>query len=67
MTLRELYTDAIAEGLDALIMLIEFLIFEKEVLTFDDDINELDLYYKPNNKARMNKLLLEYKKTWAGD
>lgn len=67
LTLRELYTESVAEGFDALIMLIEFLIFEKEVLTFDSDISELDLYYKPNNKEKMNKFLLEYQKTWAGD
>lgn len=61
MNLRDLYTDAITGEFHSLALLIEFLIFEKKVLTFEDDIKELDLYYKPNNRKRMNKLLLEYK------
>lgn len=61
MILRELYTEAIADEFNSLTLLIEFLVFEKEVLTFEADIKELDLYYKPNNRKRMNKLLLEYK------
>lgn len=65
MTIKELYTEAIKletelEG-DSLTTLIEFLVFEKKVLQWTDDKSELDLYFKPNNKPRMNKLLLEYK------
>lgn len=65
MNIKELYTEAIKletelEG-DSLTALIEFLIFEKKVLQWTDDKSELDLYFKPNNKPRMNKLLLEYK------
>ncbi|WP_106494924.1 hypothetical protein [Lentibacillus sp. Marseille-P4043] len=61
MNLKEVYTEAISGEFESLSLLIEFLVFEKQVLTFDDDRKELDLYFKPNNKARMNKLLLEYR------
>lgn len=62
MKLRELYAEAIRERFDSLCLLIEFLVLEKKVLTWDDDKKELQLYYKPNNKARMNQLLLEYRR-----
>lgn len=63
MKLRELYTEAIKGRLEPLCLLIEFLVLEKQALTWDDNEKELNLYFKPNNKKRMNKLLLEYKTT----
>ncbi|MBP1950262.1 hypothetical protein [Virgibacillus litoralis] len=61
MDLREVYTESIAESHESLSLLIEFLVLEMKVLSFDDDQRELDLYFKPNNKVKMNKLLLEYR------
>lgn len=61
MNLKELYTEAIMQSLDPLSLLIEFLILEKKVLSWESDSSELDLYFKPNNKSKMNRLLLEYK------
>lgn len=61
MLLRELYSEAIKENYEWLSILIEFLVFEKKTLSFDNDISELGHYFKPNNRARMNKLLLEYR------
>lgn len=61
MILKELYEESIKGNHESLSLLIEFLVFEKKVLTFDHDKKELDLYFKPNNRPRMNKLLLEYK------
>lgn len=60
-TIRDLYEGSIAGGHVSLSLLIEFLVFEKQVLTFDSHKSELDLYFKPNNRARMNSLLLEYR------
>lgn len=62
MNLRELYTEALKESFDSLCLLIEFLVLEKEVLTWDDHEEELYFYYKPNNHKRMNQLLLEYRR-----
>lgn len=61
MNLRELYEGSILENHESLSLLIEFLVFEKKVLTFEDSADELDFYFKPNNKARMNQLLIEYR------
>lgn len=62
MKLRGLYAEAIKERLDSLCLLIEFLVIEKQVLTWDDHEEELYFYYKPNNHKRMNQLLLEYRR-----
>lgn len=42
------------------VLLIEFLLREKAVITLQDPIETLDLYYKPNNHKRLNTLLNEY-------
>lgn len=62
MNLKELYTEAIKERFDSLCLLIEFLILEKKVLSWEDSERELDLYFKPNNHKRMTQLLLEYRR-----
>lgn len=61
MTLKELYTDAIEYGEETLCLLLEFLVIEKQAQSWDDDKSVLDRYFKPNNKKRMNELLLEYR------
>ena len=63
MKLREVYQEAIKQNFYSLCLLLEFLILEKQVLTWDDLDSGLDLYFKPNNRPRMTKLLQEY----AGD
>lgn len=60
MTIRYIYERSILNKSYWLQILIEFLVFEKEVLTFGDYGIELDLYFKENNQERMNQLLLEY-------
>jgi len=62
MTIRYYYEQSILDDLYWLQILIEFLVFEKEVLAFEDSKDELSLYFKPNNQARMNELLWEYEK-----
>jgi len=62
MTIRYYYEQSILDDLYWLQILIEFLVFEKEVLAFEDSKDELNLYFKPNNQARMNELLWEYEK-----
>ena len=60
MKLREVYQESIRQKFYSMCLLLEFLILEKEVLTWDDLDSELDLYFKPNNRPRMTKLLKEY-------
>lgn len=62
MKLGELLQEAIqikAYGLQSLIM---FVVFEKQVLSLEDDKQELDLYFKPQHTKRMNQLLIDYQK-----
>jgi hypothetical protein len=60
MNLREVYTDSIEQNFESLSLLIEFLVLEKQVLTWESDKGELDRYFAPKNHDRMNKLLIEY-------
>lgn len=62
MKIKEIYEESIKEGFVWLTLLIEFLVFEKEVISFEDDRDALDLYLKDNNQYRMNKLLHEYRR-----
>jgi hypothetical protein len=41
-------------------LLIEFLVYEKKVVSFEDDKKALDLYFMEKHKTRMNGLLQEY-------
>lgn len=62
MTIREVYEKSIQGNFESLSLLIEFLVYEKKVLGFEDNSKELDLYFKPRNKPKMNYLLNEYRK-----
>lgn len=60
MTIRELMYESMLHNHDSLTKLIEFLVIEKETVRLEDDAAVLDLYFKPKNKDKMNKLLGEY-------
>ena len=60
MTVRELLYEATQYNHETLIVLIEFLVLEKETVKLEDEESVLELYFKPNNVDRMNKLLKEY-------
>ena len=60
MTVRELLYEATQYNHGTLIVLIEFLVLEKETVKLEDDESVLELYFKPKNADRMNKLLREY-------
>ena len=60
MRVKDHYLEAIKYNHEPLKMMIEFLVKEKKVISLDDDESAMDLYFKPNNADRMNKLLKEY-------
>ena len=62
MTLKELLEKAGKSDFVDLQALIMFLVFEKEVLSLDDDSSELDLYFKEKHNHRMNLELIAYKR-----
>jgi hypothetical protein len=61
MKIRELYLDAIEYNEPSLLLLLDFLIYEKKVLTMEDDVKKLDYYFQDRFKNKMNAYLLEYK------
>lgn len=61
MTIRELYIEAIKGKEQSLLLLLDFLVKEKKTVKWEDDDSVLDIYFKPNNREKMNRLLLEYK------
>lgn len=62
MTLKELLEKASKSNFVDLQALIMFLVFEKEVLSLDDDSSELDLYFIEKHNHRMNLELIAYKR-----
>ncbi len=61
MKIRKLYNQAVEHDEDSLLLMLDFLLFEKETIKFEDDESVLDLYFMDKHRAKMNKLLLEYK------
>ena len=62
MLIKGLLEKAIEHNLVDLQALIMFLVFEKEVLSMDDEKSSLNLYYLPKHRERMNHEISEYKK-----
>ncbi|KRF62501.1 hypothetical protein ASG99_24500 [Bacillus sp. Soil768D1] len=66
MTVRELNHESVKNKHTSLRLLIEFLVYEKNTVNFTDDKSVLDLFFKENNRLRMNELLKEYQKSIYG-
>jgi hypothetical protein len=60
MTVREVYAEAIKGKHYSLRLLIEFLVYEKKVLSFSDDQSKLNRYLLEKHSEKMNKLLADY-------
>lgn len=60
MTIRELYAEAIEHKQESLILLLDFLLFAKKAVKFDDDVKVLNYYYQPRFRAKMNEYLSEH-------
>ena len=60
MKVQDYYLEAIKGGYTPLVKLIEMLVRDKKTIKLSDDAAALDLYFKPNNRDKMNKLLSEY-------
>lgn len=58
--IKDLYMAAILNNHQSLIMLIDFLMNEKKVLTLEDDSSKLEHYLQDKYKNKMNEFLEEY-------
>lgn len=61
MSIKEVLDYSIKEKMIDLQALIIFLVMEKKVLTLEDSAAELDLYFLPKHRKRMNALIGEFK------
>lgn len=62
LPIKELFEFAIDNHYVDLQALIMFLVFEKQVLTMEDDEKELDLYHLAKHKERMTREMMNYKR-----
>ena len=62
MTIRELFEAALENKFVDLQALIMFVVLEKKVHDWNDDISVLNVYFLPKHHERMTKLLTEYKR-----
>lgn len=60
MSVGEMLKHGKAEGFYSVILLIDFLVNEKQVVSLSDDINTLDRYTNPKHRDKMNGHLREY-------
>lgn len=60
MRISELWNDAFTDNHFSLALLLDFLLHEKKVIKFDDDISVLARYTSEKNRKAMNEFLHEY-------
>jgi hypothetical protein len=60
VTIRETYAESLKEKHYGLQLLIEFLVFEKKVLTLADDSDKLLFYLQEKFKNKMNAHLVAF-------
>lgn len=61
--IRDLYMTAILNKHHSLVLLIDFLVNEKKVLTLEDEANKLEHYLQDRFTVKMNEYLEEYNLT----
>lgn len=61
MYIKEVYLEAVKGKYKSLILVIQFLVYEKKVLTFDDDLEKLNYFLQEKFRDKMNVHLREYK------
>jgi hypothetical protein len=59
--LSDLYQEAKKNKFNSLLLLVEFLVFEKQVLHMTDSVEKLEHYMQPKFEAKMNEHLRQFK------
>ncbi|MDL2028219.1 hypothetical protein OOZ25_02665 [Bacillus subtilis] len=60
MTVRDWYREALQHNYYSLILLIEFLVYEKKTIRLQDPEQALNFYFQEKFKDKMNAYLLAY-------
>jgi hypothetical protein len=63
MTIQELYVEG--KDFPSLLLLIDYLVHERKVVSMTDSIDKLTYYMQPNFHKKMNAYLDEYKRGGA--
>ncbi|MGY3716763.1 hypothetical protein ACWE42_14690 [Sutcliffiella cohnii] len=67
MKIEDWYLDAIDHNEESLILLIDFLVYEKKVLHMEDDESKLEHYFQERFRNSMNAYLYEYQQKLKGE
>lgn len=59
--IRDWYLDAVDYNQESLLLLLDFLIYEKKVLSFDDPEEKLHFYFQEKFREKMNEHLAKFK------
>lgn len=59
--IRDWYLDAVDYNQGPLLLLLDFLIYEKKVLSFDDPEEKLHFYFQDKFREKMNEHLAQFK------
>ncbi|WP_342515509.1 hypothetical protein [Sutcliffiella sp. FSL R7-0096] len=59
--IRDWYLDAVDYNQEPLLLLLDFLIYEKKVLSFDDSEEKLHFYFQDKFRGKMNEHLAKFK------
>ena len=60
MQINRWFESTIKQKQKALALMIDYVVNEKKVLTFNDHVGKLNRFMIPRNQPRMNQLLSEY-------
>lgn len=63
MSIGELYMESLQGGHESLILMLEYLIFEKESLQMDDDVSNLNVFFEKRYEKALNKHLEVFKES----
>lgn len=67
MTVRDWYREALQHNYYSLILLIEFLVYEKKTIKLQDPEQALNFYLQERFKDKMNAYLLTYEQIKLGN
>ncbi|MCY8098354.1 hypothetical protein [Bacillus atrophaeus] len=67
MTVRDWYREALQHNYYSLILLIEFLVYEKKTINLQDPEQALNFYMQERFKDKMNAYLLAYEQIKLGN
>lgn len=66
MTVDDIYSEAVNQKTKSIILLIEYLVTERKVIRFDDDVSKLDYFMQEKYRRKMLEYLSMYEEQKNG-